>query len=230
MTAPTIRTAGSAADLILAGDLIARALHDARPNQYLVPDSARRQPIMSGYFRLLAEHASAGGAGEVLLMEQDGQTLAVTVWFDHTTSPPPFPDYDERLKQIVPLDLRPRFAHLDATLAENHPAQPHAYLAFAAVRPGAQGKGLGTTLLTATHDRLDARGIPAYLEATDGGNQALYRRLGYRDLGTFTLQDGAPFHQMWRPERPPAAVAHPRRPGSRPASTTVSAAPSPGRR
>jgi ribosomal protein S18 acetylase RimI-like enzyme len=227
MTAPTIRTADSEADLTIAGGLIACALHDARPNQYLVPDPARRQPIMSGYFRLLAEHA-ASGAGEVLLLAQDGQIHAVTVWFDHTTNPLPVPDYEPRLAEIVPLDLRPRFAHLDKTLTENHPAQPHAYLAFVAVRRPDQGKGLGTALLTATHDRLDTQGLPAYLEATDATNQALYRRLGYTDLGTFTLEDGSPFHPMWRlPATPPNAGDRPGRPGDL-HTPRVSAALSPG--
>jgi ribosomal protein S18 acetylase RimI-like enzyme len=198
MTAPVIRKADSDADIILTGELIACALNDSRPNKYLVPDPARRQPIMSEYFRLLAEHA-ANGAGDVLLLEQDGQIPAVAVWFDHTTSPSPFPDYDQRMKQIVPLDLQAGFAHLDKTLAENHPEQPHAYLAFVAVRRQDQGKGLGTTLLTATHSRLDTEGTPAYLEATDAANQALYRQLGYTDLATFTLEDGTPFHPMWRP-------------------------------
>jgi ribosomal protein S18 acetylase RimI-like enzyme len=227
MITPTIRAANSEADLNLAGDLIAGVLHDARPNQYLVPDLARRQPIMSGYFHLLAEHA-ASGAGEVLLLEKDGQIPAVTVWFDHTVNPLPLPDYDQRLAEIVPLDLRPRFAHLDKTLAENHPAQPHAYLAFVAVRRPDQGKGLGTTLLTATHDRLDKEGLPAYLEATDGINQALYRRLGYTDLGTFTLEDGSPFHAMWRlPAMPQNGGARPRQPGDL-QPPEVSAALSPG--
>jgi ribosomal protein S18 acetylase RimI-like enzyme len=227
VTAPTIRTADSEADLILAGDLIASSLHDARPNQYLVPDPARRQSVMSGYFRLLAEHA-ASGAGEVLLLEQDGQLPAVTVWFDHTTNPLPVPDYDQWLAEIAPLDLRARFAHLDKTLADNHPVQPHAYLAFVAVRRANQGKGLGPALLTATHDRLDAQGLPAYLEATDAINQALYRRLGYTDLGTFTLEDGSPFHSMWRlPVTPPNHGARPHRPGDLHTSG-VSAALSPG--
>jgi ribosomal protein S18 acetylase RimI-like enzyme len=226
MNAPTIRPADSDADLTLAGDLIAGALHDARPNQYLVPDPARRQPIMSGFFRLLAEHAACG-AGEVLLLEQDGQIPAVTVWVDHTTDPLPVPDYDQRLAEIVPLELRPRFAHLDKTLAENHPVQPHAYLAFVAVRRADQGKGLGTALLTATHHRLDMQGVPAYLEATDAINQALYRRLGYTDLGTFTLEDGSPFHAMWRFATPPNAGVRPRRPGDR-HPPGVSAALSPG--
>ncbi|GAA1581113.1 GNAT family N-acetyltransferase [Actinoplanes couchii] len=200
MTAPRIRPAASTADVALVGDLIARALNDARPNRFLIPDLARRQQVMSAYFSLLAEHA-AGGAGDVFLLEQNGQIPAVTVWFDHTTKPLPIPHYDQRLNEIVPPDLQARFAHLDKILEDNHPLQPHAYLAFVAVRPQDQGKGLGSALLTATHHRLDLEDRPAYLEATNSANQALYRRLGYTDLDTFTLEDGSPFHAMWRPSR-----------------------------
>lgn len=197
MSAPEIRRAAGEADIILAGELIARSFDELPANRYLVPDLARRQPILSRYFGLVAGHA-ADGAGEVLLLEQDGHTRAVAVWFDHTKEAPPFVDYEERLDEFVPAELRDRFAHLDKMMEENHPEQPHAYLAFAAVRPEDQGRGLGTTLLTATHERLDAEGIDAYLEASNSHSQALYRRLGYADTGVYTLADGSPFLQMWR--------------------------------
>jgi hypothetical protein len=52
-----------------------------------------------------------------------------------------------------------------------------------------------------THARLDAEGLPAYLEATNPANQRVYRRHGYMDMNPFAilLAEGIPFYRMWRP-------------------------------
>lgn len=197
MTDLTIRTAESPADVAAVAELIALSFDDLRPNRYLVPDPERRRAIMAGYFGLAAEQA-AGGAGEVHLLERGGELVATAVWFDRTGPETPFPDYEERLRQIVPVEMLPRFEHLDKTLDENHPGDPHFHLAFVAVHPDHQGQGHGTRLVEGVHQRLDANGVAAFLEATNEANQALYRRLGYVDVVTVTMEDGTPFHHMWR--------------------------------
>ncbi|HWS38152.1 MAG TPA: GNAT family N-acetyltransferase [Actinoplanes sp.] len=201
MTDWTIRTAESPADVVAAAELIAFSFDDLRPNRYLVPEPESRRAIMAGYFGLAAGHA-AGGAGEVHLLERDGELAATAVWFDRTGPETPFPDYDERLRQIVPIEMLPRFEHLDKTLDENHLHDPHFHLAFVAVHPDHQGQGHGTRLVEGVHRRLDENGVVSFLEATNEANQALYRRLGYVDVATVTLEDGTPFHQM---RRSPAA-------------------------
>jgi GNAT superfamily N-acetyltransferase len=61
----------------------------------------------------------------------------------------------------------------DEELARRHPAGlPHHHLAILAVRPDQQGQGIGTRLLDAHHAILDAKGIVAYLEASDERNLA----------------------------------------------------------
>ncbi|GAA2617132.1 hypothetical protein [Paractinoplanes durhamensis] len=54
-----------------------------------------------------------------------------------------------------------------------------------------------------THARLDADGIPAYLEATGVDNRRLYRRHHYTDMSppTIGVADGISLYRMWRPAR-----------------------------
>lgn len=84
-------------------------------------------------------------------------------------------------------------------LESQHPTSPHYYLLFLGVEPGRQGQGVGVLLMTSMLERCDAEGIPAYLEATDEGLVAYYRRLGYEPLEPLRLPHGAPtMYPMWR--------------------------------
>ena len=68
------------------------------------------------------------------------------------------------------------------------------------MHPEEQAHGLGSKLMTRTHDELDRDGTPGYLEATNVNNVRLYRRHGYVDMDPFEipLPDGTPFFRMWR--------------------------------
>jgi ribosomal protein S18 acetylase RimI-like enzyme len=88
------------------------------------------------------------------------------------------------------------------TLMERrHIREPHFYIPYIGVAPGAQGRGLGTALLRPTLDRCDHERLPAYLEATSERNVALYERLGFQHLGEFNLGTSPP---LWPMRRPPA--------------------------
>jgi ribosomal protein S18 acetylase RimI-like enzyme len=80
--------------------------------------------------------------------------------------------------------------------------QPHHYLAFLAVHPDAQNRGIGSALLDRHHARLDRAGLPAYLEANDPRNRDLYLRHGYRVRSVIDLPDGPPLRSMWRTPMP----------------------------
>jgi predicted N-acetyltransferase YhbS len=110
--------------------------------------------------------------------------------------PPPL-DYDRRVKEASE-DAVDRVHQLDAVLDENHPLDPHHYLAFLAVRPSRQNRGLGAALLNRHHARLDDAGIPAYLEANDPRNRDLYLRHGYQVRSVLQLPGGPPLWAMWR--------------------------------
>ena len=92
----------------------------------------------------------------------------------------------------------PRVIRAIAALEANHPHERHWYLPFIGVRPDRQGNGIGSALLAHMEARLDAEGLPAYLEASSERNRALYVRHGFDVTGEVRLPDGPPMWLMWR--------------------------------
>lgn len=126
---------------------------------------------------------------------------ACAVW-----TPPGTPDWSadvgERfVEAVAPVcsaaDLE-RLAILDATMTEHRPTDDHWYLGELAARSSGRGRGLGTALLEASLDRVDADGCPAYLESTNRRNVSLYLRHGFEIAGTIELADGPSMTAMWR--------------------------------
>lgn len=85
-----------------------------------------------------------------------------------------------------------------------HPAELHWYLPLIGVDPVEQGKGLGSALLAHALRRCDRQGLPAYLEATNLRNVALYRRHGFIELGRIQAGDSPEIIPMKRTPRRPA--------------------------
>jgi ribosomal protein S18 acetylase RimI-like enzyme len=85
-------------------------------------------------------------------------------------------------------------------MAKRHPMdRRHAYLWFLGVTPALQGMGIGSRLLRAANERLDAEGLPAYLETGTTRNVALYRRHGFEVIHEEAPAPGAPtMWHMWR--------------------------------
>jgi ribosomal protein S18 acetylase RimI-like enzyme len=197
MSGATIRSA-SEAELADVGALISLSFDHLDADAYLVPSPADRLRVMGDFFTLLTEHAYRHGRVDVV----DGMDglVAAAVWFDRTTDMPEPPDYEHRLA-ILAEQYLDRFQALDELFDKFHPTEPHWHLAFLAVHPDHQGKGLGSALMRRTHDELDRAGVPQYLEATNQNNIRLYRRHGYTDMIPFDmlLPDGTPFFRMWRP-------------------------------
>ncbi|MFI4933544.1 MAG: GNAT family N-acetyltransferase [Caulobacterales bacterium] len=91
---------------------------------------------------------------------------------------------------------------------KHHPMERrHAYLWFLGVAPAAQGHGIGSRLLAAANARLDAEGMPAYLETGATRNVALYRRHGYEVISEHKARPDAPnMWSMWREPGAPASL------------------------
>ena len=81
-------------------------------------------------------------------------------------------------------------------------SRAHAYLWFLGVAPAAQGRGVGSALLRAANARLDADGLPAYLETGTTRNVALYERHGFKVISEHKARADAP--NMWSMWREPA--------------------------
>jgi ribosomal protein S18 acetylase RimI-like enzyme len=79
---------------------------------------------------------------------------------------------------------------------------PHYYLSLLGTHPDSRGRGLGTRLLAGTLARIDAEGMPAYLESSNPANDRLYERLGFERTGEFSTPDGShTVTGMWREPR-----------------------------
>jgi ribosomal protein S18 acetylase RimI-like enzyme len=83
---------------------------------------------------------------------------------------------------------------------KHHPKdKPHFYLMTIGVDPRFQGQGLGSALLEATLAKIDAKGLPTYLESSNEKNVPLYKRHGYVVTSEFRpTPDAPPLWGMWR--------------------------------
>jgi ribosomal protein S18 acetylase RimI-like enzyme len=103
---------------------------------------------------------------------------------------------------VVSLQRLGRMQRLRAAFDANHPKAPHWYLFFLAVDPDCQGQGLGSAILGATLDAIDAKHEAAYLEASSEKNVPLYLRYGFEILSEFRPEPAGPkIWGMWRRER-----------------------------
>jgi len=180
--------------------VLADSMGDGRVARWLLPDDQLRHELCPDYFEIFAEHAIR--YGEVYATADAlGELTGVALWFPLTSMiPPPF-EYERRLKEAAGPAFD-RACVLDAATEGEHPLEPHHYLAFLAVRPERQNRGVGSALLDRHHARLDAAGLPAYLESNDPRNRDLYLRHGYTIRSIVRLPDGPPLWLMWREPMP----------------------------
>jgi len=94
----------------------------------------------------------------------------------------------------------PQAVGLLNAMEQQHPSDPpHWYLLGLATRRDRQGQGIGGRLLSFGVARVDAEGMPAYLESSNPRNIGLYARHGFRVTRVLDLPAGAPTATaMWR--------------------------------
>src|SRR3954453_10896009 len=127
-------------------DLIAVAMHDCLGARWMQPDRAARHRGGYDYFAIHVEHALRFGDVYTTAEDDTGRLTGAALWFPLTTVVPSPLDYDRRLKEVAG-DAYDRACLLDAGLDAEHPTGEHHYLAYLAVHPDQQGRGLGSTLL-----------------------------------------------------------------------------------
>lgn len=86
-----------------------------------------------------------------------------------------------------------------------HPVEEHLYLPF--IGAVMQGRGIGSSLLSALGRAADERGLPVYLEASSEESAHLYRRHGFVDTGTIVAPEMPPLYAMWREPSAPTPSA-----------------------
>jgi GNAT superfamily N-acetyltransferase len=179
--------------------LIGGAFLPLEPCKYLVPEPSHRLLVMTRFFELDVRECQEDGSVDVTADHR-----GVALWMPRSGEPSTEPDPVEELKRATGKYLD-RFLAFNEELVSHYPAgRAFEHLMILAVDPDAQRHGLGSALLTARHARLDAEGIPAYLEAASLALTGFYQRHGYERLDKpIVLPDGRQMHPMWREPRTP---------------------------
>lgn len=81
---------------------------------------------------------------------------------------------------------------------EFHPSESHWYLPLMGVDVTKQGCGYGSALLRHALERCELDRLPAYLEATNPRNKALYERHGFEAFGVIQTGSSPPMWPMLR--------------------------------
>jgi ribosomal protein S18 acetylase RimI-like enzyme len=176
---------------VVAAAVIADAFEALDVTHWLVPDDGPRRAVMERNMLIWTTHASKHG-----MIDLTADESGVAVWFPVPEPLPEPDDYAERLAAACG-PWTERFRQLDATFDEHYPHEPHHHLAFLAIRPGHQGRGIGSALMDHHHELYPD--VAGYLEASDWRSRRLYLRHGFEDRGPFHLPDGPPMWSMWRP-------------------------------
>lgn len=91
---------------------------------------------------------------------------------------------------------------MDECLLASMPQEDFFYLSAIGTLPEAQGQGVGSQLMSAGLERVDAAGMPAYLESSKESNVPFYQRFGFRVTAEVQPKAGAPkLWLMWRDAR-----------------------------
>lgn len=90
----------------------------------------------------------------------------------------------------------------DAVLLGAKPKAPHYYLFAIGTLPTHQGQGLGSRIMEAGLETVDAAQMPAYLESSKYSNVPFYQKYGFEVIEQVTPAPGAPsLWLMWRPAK-----------------------------
>jgi ribosomal protein S18 acetylase RimI-like enzyme len=108
---------------------------------------------------------------------------------------------DELLRDTVPEPRRSQFTSILEQMSEAHPHEPHWHLAFIGVDPVWHGQGIGAALLRYALDKIDEKGVHAYLESSNPRNIPLYQRHGFSVIREIRVEDSPPVIPMLRPSR-----------------------------
>ena len=174
-------------------ETLAQSFYDDPVVTWCVPDDERRRELLPGFFTAIVE--SYINYDEIYDVPAG---VSAAVW-----APPGAEDdvqLPDRIGEILQENADRAFVAL-SMMAEVHPTDAHHYLFFVGTRPGWQGRGIGSAVMSPVLETCDRDGIPAYLEATSEGNKALYLRHGFEVMSELNLPEGPPMWPMWRTPR-----------------------------
>lgn len=190
----------SPADVPAAASVLASAFaHDTVMGTLV--EGENRQSRLAGLFRaLIRAGALHSGRIDLARRNSDGLLLGAAIWQRPGRHPSLVAQARELPGFVRALGWRGlRDAiRIQTTLARHRPAEPHWYLAQIGVSGEARGAGVGSALLRSRLEKVDAEGLPAYLESSNERNRALYRRHGFESIATISGIPNARPAAMWR--------------------------------
>ena len=177
--------------------ILVGAFHDDPTWSWAFPDPALRAEQHKRLWRLFVD-----GAMRFPWVWLTKGNTATSVWI-----PPQETEFSQEqeaaLGPMIIEMLGPkasRVLHALEMFDQAHPrGVPHFFLSLLATRVEHRGRGYGLGLLAGNLRRIDEAGMPAYLEASNPANVALYERHGFKVRGSFKLPgDGPEVFTMWR--------------------------------
>jgi GNAT superfamily N-acetyltransferase len=181
-------TAATVSDAAAISDVLTAAFWDDPVFRWAIPDDGARRAALPPLFEVFADGFIPLGA----TWTTRGRTGAA-LW-----APPGTEANLSGLEPWIATGEWPRMLEVMELLESTHPHEPCWYLNLLAVRPSAQGRGIGGALLQRVLSRADADGVPAYLEATSPDNRRLYERFGFEATAELRTSDCPPLWAMWR--------------------------------
>lgn len=177
---------------------LARAFADDPALAWIFPNHGLRARRLPGLFRMLFDSDAAHG---MRLMSPGGE--AATLWRAPGHAQTPLGEmlrYAPAMLATFGLAL-PRGLALADAIDRHMPREPFWYLHIAGCDPAHQGKGLGRAAVRAGLDRIEASGVPAYLETATPINIGFYQALGFAVIGEWQVGDHGP--RFWSMRRAP---------------------------
>jgi ribosomal protein S18 acetylase RimI-like enzyme len=183
--------------------VLARAFLDDPAWVWAVPNDARRERVLSWFFRAAVTYGRR--VGEVRVSEREDAAAILL--------PPHKPRLDAGQLMRVGLwqmayRARPggfsRFLTMRRMLEERHDVDVgprHWYVWLLGVDPPHQRQGVGGALLDTVCADADRDGLPCYLDTTNERNLAFYRRHAFEVVSESLLPNGPPLWTLVRPPR-----------------------------
>jgi GNAT superfamily N-acetyltransferase len=196
-TGPRVATAADARSIVTT----LTGAFDADPLwRWAFPDPDKRAQQFETWFGLFVKSALPNGWVWI-----SGEGEATSVW-----TPPGKTELSAEAKaKVEPFLSAELGAHAVPVLqvmeqfeAASPDDRSFYYLSFLGTHPEHRGHGIGMKLLESNLARVDAEGMPAYLESSNPANNARYERLGFKPHTEFATPDGEhSVTTMWRDAR-----------------------------
>jgi ribosomal protein S18 acetylase RimI-like enzyme len=185
---------------------LGRAFYDDPVSEWIMPEDRTRAVNLRRFFATVTRHHHLAGGG--VEVASDGSTIGAAALWD---PPGRWKQSSREQAMMLPsfilgfgfrLATGRKLGELLGQMKQQHPEEPHWYLAVLGSDTIVRGKGYGHALMRSRLDRVDAEHAPAYLESSKFENIAYYQRFGFEVTGELVMPNGGPtLWPMWRAPR-----------------------------